>query len=190
MSATDISTLTGTWWTFLLRGVLALSLAGFAFLDPAVTAASLVLLLGVYFIASGVLSIVAGFATTRGGHWWSLLIVGPLQIVLGLAVFAEPTAGALTLAFLFAIGMMMTGALEIASAIALRAHMKNEFWSILLGLVTLGFGIYVVFYPGLGLLSLVYTVGFYALSAGVLLVGLAFRLRGVGGAARVPRPVT
>jgi uncharacterized membrane protein HdeD (DUF308 family) len=189
MIVNDISALASKWWTFLLRGVLAIVLAAFAFFEPAVTAASLVVVFGAYFIATGVLSIVAGVAANGKGHWWALLIIGPVQIILGMAVFAAPAAGALTLAYLFAIWVMTTGALEIASAVALGTHVKNEFWSILLGIVTLGFGVYVIFAPGLGLLSLVFTVGFYALSAGILLIGLALRLKNLGVASNVPHGV-
>lgn len=71
---------------------------------------------------------------------------------------------------------------EISSAIALRNYLNNEVSWILLGIITLGFGLYVVARPALGLLALVYTIGFYAVLAGIALVAFAFRIKGVGGA--------
>ena len=73
--------------------------------------------------------------------------------------------------------MIVTGEMEILSAVALRRDVPNEFWAILLGVITLGFGVYVAFDPGLSLLALVYTVGFYAIFAGIALIGLSFRLK-------------
>jgi uncharacterized membrane protein HdeD (DUF308 family) len=180
MRTDTISGLSAKWWTFLVRGILALILAAVAFVAPGATAVSFVFILGAYFIISGIAVFISGFSPTESGRWWSLLILGPLQIVLGLAVLAEPGAGALTLAFLFAIWMIMTGAMEISSAVALRSHLPREFWGVVLGVITLAFGIYVAFNPGLSILALVYTVGLYALFAGVALIGLAFRVKSAG----------
>jgi uncharacterized membrane protein HdeD (DUF308 family) len=58
--------------------------------------------------------------------------------------------------------------------------LPREFWGVVLGVITLAFGIYVAFNPGLSILALVYTVGLYALFAGVALIGLAFRVKSAG----------
>ena len=50
----------------------------------------------------------------------------------------------------------------------------------LAGVLSVGFGVLLLLFPGPGALSLVWLIGAYALAFGVLLLVLAFRLRGWG----------
>lgn len=175
-----ISQLSSRWWTFLLRGIVALVLAAFAFSAPGPTAGALVYVFAAYFIISGVVALVAGFSLSGVGQWWALIIMGILQAVLGFMMLAQPGAGPLALAYLFSIWMVMSGATEIIGAIALRSYINNEFWWVLLGIITLAFGFYVLWRPDLGLLALVYTLAFYATFAGISLIAFSFRIKNVG----------
>jgi uncharacterized membrane protein HdeD (DUF308 family) len=47
------------------------------------------------------------------------------------------------------------------------------------GLLSVVFGAYLIVFPGAGLLSLIWLVGFWAIVFGVSSLGLALRLRGV-----------
>jgi uncharacterized membrane protein HdeD (DUF308 family) len=178
--ADTITQLSSRWWTFLIRGIVALIVAAFAFGAPGSTAAALVYIVAAYFIITGIASLVAGFSFSGLGHWWLLVLSGLVQAALGVVMVAQPGIGPLALAYLFAIWMIMSGVTEIAGAIALQALIKNEFWWILLGVITLAFGFYVILVPALGLLALVYTLGFYAIIAGVSLIAFAFRIRSAG----------
>jgi uncharacterized membrane protein HdeD (DUF308 family) len=181
MIAETVSQLSSKWWTFLVRGLVALVLAALALGSPAATASGLVYIVAAFFIISGATAIVAGFSFSGVGNWWALVLMGTVQGLLGFLMLAEPGAGPLALAYLFATWMIMTGVTEISSAIALRSYISNEFWWIVLGIITLGFGAYVVARPDLGLLALVYTIGFYAIFAGVSMIGFAFRIKNLAG---------
>jgi uncharacterized membrane protein HdeD (DUF308 family) len=181
MIADTVNQLSSKWWTFLLRGIVALALAAFCLTSPGSTASALVYVVAAYFIVAGAVSVVAGFSFTGVGSWWLFVVSGIVQAFLGVVMFSQPGMGPLALAYLFAIWMIMTGVTEISSAIALRNVISNEFWWILLGVITLAAGAYVVIAPGLGLLALVYTVGFYAIVAGISLIAVAFRFKGLAG---------
>jgi uncharacterized membrane protein HdeD (DUF308 family) len=103
--------------------------------------------------------------------------MGIVDAALGIIMLTQPGMGPLALAYLFAIWMIMNGVTEISSAIALRNIIHDEFWWILLGIITLVAGVYVILVPGLGLLALVYTIGIYAILAGIALIALAFRIK-------------
>jgi len=181
MIADTVNQLSSKWWTFLIRGIVALALAAACLMTPGPTAAALVFIVAAYFIVAGVVSVVAGVSFTGTGSWWLFVISGIVQAFLGFLMLSQPGMGPLALAYLFAIWTMTTGVTEISSAIALRNVINNEFWWIVLGIITLAAGAYVVILPGLGLLALVYTVGFYAIFAGISLIALAFRLKGMAG---------
>ncbi len=180
MTTDLIERLTGQWWTFLLRGIVALGLAVLAFAAPAAMASGLVYFVAAFFIVSGALALLAGVSFTGVGSWWALILTGLVQAALGIIMLAEPGAGPLALAFFVAIWAFSTGVMEISSAIALRSYIDNEFWWILLGVMTLVFGVYVVARPDLGILALVYSIGIYAALAAGTLIGLAFRIKNAG----------
>ena len=128
MITDTINHLSSKWWTFLVRGILALLLAAACFLIPGVTAAALVILVASYFVVTGIIAIAGGFSLTGVGHWWALVIMGLVQVALGVIMLITPGMGLLTLAYLFAVWMIMTGVTEISSAVAFRNVIGNEFW--------------------------------------------------------------
>jgi uncharacterized membrane protein HdeD (DUF308 family) len=181
MIADTVNQLSSKWWTFLLRGIVALAVAAACLMMPVLAAGALVYVAAAYFIIAGVVSIVAGFSFTGTGSWWLFVISGIVQAFLGFLMLSQPFMGPLALAYLFATWTIMTGVTEISSAIAMRNVINNEFWWILLGIITLAAGAYVLIAPGLGLLALVFTVGFYAVFAGIAMIALSFRLKSLAG---------
>jgi uncharacterized membrane protein HdeD (DUF308 family) len=69
------------------------------------------------------------------------------------------------------------GIFEIIGAIRLRKEIENEWWLILAGIVSVLFGLLVLFFPGPGALGLIWAIAAYAIIFGILLIGLSLRLR-------------
>lgn len=178
--ADSLEFLSGKWWTFLLRGIIALGLAALAFAQPAATAGALVYIAAAYFVGSGALALLAGLSFSGIAHCWALVLMGLAQMFLGIVMFNEPGAGPLALAYLVAIWSFSTGLMEVSAAIALRSYMADEFWWILVGAISLVMSCYVIVRPDLGLLALVYAIVIYAALAGASLILLAFRMKAAG----------
>jgi uncharacterized membrane protein HdeD (DUF308 family) len=83
-----------------------------------------------------------------------------------------------SLLYLIAFWAILTGVLEIAAGFRLRKLIPNEWALLLMGALSLLFGLVIVFAPGTGALAIVLWIGMYALVFGVFLLVLAFRLRG------------
>ena len=98
-------------------------------------------------------------------------------ILAGLATFLWPHITALVLLTLIGVWSILHGALEIAGAIRLRREIQGEFFLILSGLISVVFGLFVLFRPGAGALAIVWLIAFYAVLFGALLIALSFRLR-------------
>ncbi|MFX6330976.1 DUF308 domain-containing protein, partial [Acinetobacter baumannii] len=67
--------------------------------------------------------------------------------------------------------------LEIWGAIQLRKEIEGEWWLILGGLVSIGFGVLLLDRPGAGALALVWTIAWFSMLMGVIFIGLSFRLK-------------
>ena len=169
------------WWVFAIRGIAALVFGVLAFIWPETTLTVLVLFFGAYVLVDGVALLVAlirGDETARR-HGWAVGIMGVLGVVGGIVTFFWPNITALTLLYLVALWAIAMGVFQMMAAIALRREIDGEFWMGLGGLLSVAFGAYLLVFPGTGLLSLVWLVGFWAVAFGVSSLRLAFRLRGI-----------
>jgi uncharacterized membrane protein HdeD (DUF308 family) len=168
------------WWLFLVRGLLALAVGLIAIFDPGATLAALILLLGAFFIVDGVFAVIKAFGVMRSDRsWWLLLLSGVVSVVAGFVVFAWPGLTALTLAYLIGFWAIVTGIFEVMVAISLRRVIRGEWLYVLFGVISIAFGIYVAFIPGLGLAYLTLMIAIYGFVAGFSLIAAAFRLRSV-----------
>src|ERR1700760_2187120 len=97
------ATLARHWWTFVLRGVIAVLFGIFALTAPGAILLSLALLFGIYLLADGVLGLVgAGRAARAHGHWGALLAEAALNILMGLIALFMPGAAILAFVLLMA----------------------------------------------------------------------------------------
>jgi uncharacterized membrane protein HdeD (DUF308 family) len=170
---------TGHWWALALRGVIAILFGLAALLRPGIALEALILLFGAYALVDGVFSIVGVFGGTRSGTpRWLLLLEGAVSILAGLIAFIFPGLTAVALLYLVAAWAVVTGLAQIATAIRLRQEITGEWALILGGIVSVIFGLLLAVLPGVGILSLIWLVGAYAVMFGVLLLVTAFQVRG------------
>jgi uncharacterized membrane protein HdeD (DUF308 family) len=172
------------WWALALRGVFAVLFGLAAFLLPGITLAVLIGLFGAYALIDGILAIVAGVrAAERHERYGSLLWRGLCGIAVGLVAFLAPGITAVVLTLLVGVWAVITGVLEIVAAVHLhRAH--GEWLLMLNGVLSLLFGFLLFVVPALGMLTLIWLIGGYAIFFGILILTLAFRLHGRHAAAR------
>jgi uncharacterized membrane protein HdeD (DUF308 family) len=171
-----LHTLAQNWWALALRGLVAVLFGLLTFLLPGITLVTLVLLFGAYALVDGIFNVIAFFRLMS--HHWALLIEGAIGIIAGILTFAWPTITALVLLYIIAFWAIFTGIFEIVAGIRLRKTIANEWLLLVMGVLSLLFGIAILFAPGLGALAIVLWIGAYALVFGIILLAFAFRLRG------------
>ncbi len=169
------------WWVLLLRGLVAIAFGLLAWLQPEISLAVLVLLFGAYSMADGLLSVAMALAGRRqDDNWWLLLIEGLLGAIVGILAFAAPTAMGLALLFCIAAWAILTGFLEVVLAIALRKETTGEWRLALAGVASVLFGAVLMAQPRASAIALLWLIALYAVLFGLLLVLLAFKVRGLG----------
>jgi uncharacterized membrane protein HdeD (DUF308 family) len=166
------------WWTLAVRGIVAVVLGLVALFVPLVTLVALTALFGAYSLIDGVVSLIAAVRAARHGeHWWELGLEGIAGLAAAAVTLAWPAVTLVFLIYLIAIWAVITGVMEILAAVRLRRHIQGEWLLILAGVASVAFGVLLLAAPGPGALVLAWWMGAYITVFGVLMLGLAFRLR-------------
>jgi uncharacterized membrane protein HdeD (DUF308 family) len=113
----------------LLLGLVDLAAGVIALVWPGPTALVLVLVIGIWAVAGGLVEIFAGFGAGETAGTRALFILGGLvSIAFGVVLFARPSIGAVTLALLFGLFSIIYGVSEIVLGAELRrtGHVVRE----------------------------------------------------------------
>ena len=108
-------------WSLILVGLMGLAAGLAAFFWPGLTALTLMLIIGSWAIAIGLLQVVATLRLRKHiqGEWLHALS-GLLSLVFGLAIVLWPGAGAIALAWLIGWFSILFGAILVTMAFSLR----------------------------------------------------------------------
>jgi uncharacterized membrane protein HdeD (DUF308 family) len=167
------------WWAFMLRGLMAVIVGVIFLLFPQIALPALILAFAAWMIVDGVAELIGAWRMRGQRQWWLGILEGIAGIVLGLIAIFIPGLTAVALLFLVAAWAIVTGVLEIVAAIRLREQITGELWMGLAGLLSVLFGLYLILFPGAGILSLLWLVGFFAILFGISMLLLGWRLRGI-----------
>jgi uncharacterized membrane protein HdeD (DUF308 family) len=169
--------LTGSWWLFLIIGVLWILFGMFVLSYNVGSLLALAVFAGVTFLMTGVTQIMSA---TRAHSWrWLYLIGGILSILAGIIAFVWPGRTLLVLSVILAWFLVFKGIVDIVGSLA--SHGRPWWWlGLILGILELLLGIWAAGYPGRSLFVFVNLVGVYAIFYGFTELFSAFELRGLG----------
>ncbi|QLE56273.1 HdeD family acid-resistance protein [Nostoc sp. TCL26-01] len=166
------------WWTLTLRGAIAIIFGLVALAWPTLTLTALVYLFATFWLAGGVLLAIAALREhLYDTHNWLLLLEGVVGIAVGMLAFIWPGVTAFVLLYLIAAWAIVTGVLEMITALQLRQAMENEWLPAVTGLVSLIFGVMLIIWPVAEALAILWLIAAYAILFGTLLLILGFKLR-------------
>ena len=166
------------WGWVVARGVIAILFGLIAFSRPGPMAFGIVLLFGCYAFAAGIATVIAAARSGRAGTGWgALLMEGLLGIAIGVLAVLWPASTALTFVYLIGAWAVVSGVLEIVSAVKLRKVIAHEWALGIAGVLAIAFGVLMFYSPLAGGLAVVWWLGAYALISGVMMIVLGFRLR-------------
>ena len=166
------------WWTWALRGLIAIVFGVLAFIWPVATIGSLIFVVGIYAILDGVFAFIEAIKRRKtDSRWWALLLESLVSLLLGTGALLNP--GLATVAFVYMLGFwaIVTGLLEIVQAVRARNETKGEGWLIVGGLLSVAFGVTLIMWPISGAITLVWLLGGYAIGFGFVMLIVAFKLR-------------
>jgi uncharacterized membrane protein HdeD (DUF308 family) len=166
------------WWMLALRGVLAIAFGVLVFFWPGFAWVMIVGIFAAYALLDGVLAIVAAVTGhAHGGRLWGLILEGVVGIAAGVLTLVWPGVTGMILLYFIAFWAIFTGVFEIVAAIRLRKDITGEWALALAGIISVGFGLAILFVPAAGAVAIAWLIGLYAVTFGVAMLALAFRLR-------------
>jgi len=174
-----LNALRRNWWTLVLRGVCAVAFGFFAWFWPGVTLLALVLTWAGFASVSGSITLFSAFARDGDEPRWVLLLEGGISLLAGVVALFYPSFTALLFLYLLAAWALVTGLVEILAAWRLRGEIRGEFWLGFVGVLSVCFGLILLFRPGAGALTLMWLIASYSVLFGIVLIGWGFHLRGL-----------
>jgi uncharacterized membrane protein HdeD (DUF308 family) len=159
------------------RGAAAVAFGALTLAWPTLTLLLLVVLFAVYVLAIGALALVAGFRARREDGSWLVSLIGLVSIAAGVLSVLYPRMTALVLVLIIGAGALITGVVDLTIAIRLRKEIRNEWFLGLAGVISIGFGAFVLVSPGAAPLALIGLIALQSIATGVLFIIIGLRIR-------------
>jgi len=175
---TMLRSLSGAWWLFLLRGILAILLAVMFWARPDASLATLVLFFGAWMLVDGVFTSIAAISSRKQNTEWGwMLASGVLSLVLGLLTLRAPGLTLVVLMLYVAAWAFMLGIAQIALGWRIRKEVQGEWTLYLGGAVAVLFGVAILWNPAVGAVGVLWAAAMFSLLYGIAMVALGLRLR-------------
>jgi uncharacterized membrane protein HdeD (DUF308 family) len=166
----------------ILAGIVSIIVSFYVVTRPGVA----LLTISIFFVAAllllGIARIARGLAAKGLSSWSRALsvIVGLLALALALAVVAFPLLGDLTVAFMFAFGLLFTGIGSITGGQALGKAVPSwlRYLTIIIGVLGIIIACMILIFPLLGLATLVLLLGvnFFLFGLELIMLGAIGRV--------------
>jgi uncharacterized membrane protein HdeD (DUF308 family) len=150
-----------------IAGLVSIVLGIALLANPGASLKTVIYLFGIMVVVYGLARIVAGLR----GHMESKsagVVGGLFAIVLGVMIMAWPKMSALTLIYLIGGWAIVTGVVDIGGAFISKAGGAHRIWMVIVGLVSMVFGLVLFFNPGEGGLALLWLIGVYLIVLGFI----------------------
>lgn len=174
-----ISSAVKNWWVSLLLGLLYILIAICLMFTPLASYIALSILFSIAMFVSGTLEIL--FAVTNRHHissWGWYLAGGIIDLILGIFLMLSPGLSMAVLPFILAFWLMFRGFSSTGYAMDLKRYGTGSWgWYLAFGILAIISSIAIIWYPGLGVFTLVYLIAYALLIIGIFRVMLSFELR-------------
>lgn len=162
------------WWLVLVEGIFAIFLGILFFVYPVRTFVVTTFFIGIYWFIAGIFDIVSIFIDRSKWGW--KLFMGIIGIVAGLFLIDSTLRGAVTLAFVTAIWVGVSGMLY--GILGLVRAFQGGGWGVgILSVIGFFLGLFILLNPWAATLTLPFVAGGLLLIGGVMALFMAFRLK-------------
>lgn len=154
----------------LLRALLNILLGAVVVIWPGITLLVIVLAFAINVLLVGIITVFEPIFDKNTKTTFLSVILGLLGIMVGIFLITRPVLTGEIVALLIAFWALLFGVLDIYAGFAANNEkIKGSLAMVFVGIVSLVFGIYVLFNPLQGALTLIWAIGLYAVIVGIIL---------------------
>jgi uncharacterized membrane protein HdeD (DUF308 family) len=113
-------------------------------------------------------------------HWYLLLALGIIFIIVGAWAIITPAAAYISLAILFSITFFVTGVLEIIFSIIYKNKFDSWGWILVSGILDFIIGMILILNPKISIITLPLLVGFVVLYRSMMAISWSIELKKYG----------
>ena len=166
-----------SWWSFLLRGIIAIAFGIILLAYTGATVKNLTIIVGLFAMIDGIVNVVLSIVlATRKERWGWTLAWGLFGLLLGAIIISHPGVAVEVVAILAGIWAVVVGIAVLALAFDMPP-MSGRGAVGVLGVLSIIIGIVILVYPFGSVYALSVLVAIYALIAGVFDLFLSFYVK-------------
>ncbi len=167
------------WYLILILGMVMVATGLWVFATPLTAYVTLALLFAATFFITGLLEIIYAISNRRvNDNWGWSLTGGIIDLVIGILLLSNPGMTMLFLAFYVGFGILFRSVMVIGGAISLKKFDWKYWWVYLIfGISGIVFSLFMILYPMIGGITLVFYTGMAFILIGAANIFLAFKLR-------------
>lgn len=171
--------LASKWWIFTIQGIAAILFGIACVFWPGITLVTFVYLFGIWLLLGGVLSMLHGLMSIgRRKAWFLTLLLGLLELGLGVFLLRNPTIAFGLLILLVGFMLVFFAIFEIVGALAdSNATAVTKMLSIISGVAAGLAGIFMFFQPVTSGVAFVWIIGLFTLIAGPIWIALSLDVK-------------
>lgn len=167
------------WWLVLIEGIAAIILGLLLLTNPGATIVVLIQFLGIWWLVSGIMDLVGMFIDHTAWGW--KLFSGIVGIIAGIVILQHPLWAPFVVTGVLVIFMGILGLIQ--GIMGLIAAFQGGGWvSALLGVVSILFGLILLFNTAVASIGLWLVIGVLALVGGGIAVWQSFQIKKAQGA--------
>jgi uncharacterized membrane protein HdeD (DUF308 family) len=167
-----------------MRGILAILFGAAAVFWPGLTLVTIVYLFSAFVLVNGILDVV--FGVSRMGtvtqifvNRYLILLLGVLQVGVGVYLLRHPEVSFATLILLIGFTLIVRGVFELVEGVFESSSALHKGIMVVSGIIAAAAGVVTLFQPEKSGVAFVWILGIYALVTGSLFIALASHLSNV-----------
>lgn len=166
-------------WALRIRGLMGIAIGIFIFMRPLESVAAFALVIAIWALLDGIVTIVHAFDLRAVvSHWGMLLLSGIVSVLFGIAALYYYPALSLAFAVMWTAWWLIAGgALGVYVALAERKAELPWGWTLTSGVIAIAFGILAMVYPAITLAALMSVIATFGILGGAALLVAAGKMQ-------------
>jgi uncharacterized membrane protein HdeD (DUF308 family) len=166
------------WKAYAVQGVIAIIVGILAIIAPFAATLATTLFVGWVLLIGGIVGVISALRAREAPGFWANLALSVLAAILGLLFIVNPISGAITLTWLLATFLVLSGIMNFMIARAFRSSTGRFWWVIISGIIDIVLALYLLLWlPLTAIWAIGLLVGISFLSSGFSLLFAALDAR-------------